>query len=197
MLMPDVVMEGYRATSAELLGVTVAPANNISLRGFLLRLRFEQWTELSRQWTMLRMNPAWLAAEVPVLLGIAGLAARLWWVKRPDKRTTLAVGLALILLPLGVCWTHYLAFCAPLLALLLAHKKPWVQKLALVVMAWAVLTHLHPLPSVLHFNVRDESELVSQHPTVWAVRAFLPWLGVWGLAMLGLGLSSPRQESSE
>ncbi len=195
LVVPEAVLEGYRATSAALLEVTVAPTNNISLRAFLLRMRLDQWTEASAQWTMLRMNRAWLAAELPVLLAVLAAAVRIWWVRRPSADHTLAAGLALVLLPLGVCWTHYLVFCAPMVALLLTHEHAWIQKLALVVACWAVLTHLHHLPTILHFNVRNETLYVAEHPTWWALRALLPWLGIIGLSLLSLARGSTESRA--
>ncbi|HKO94302.1 MAG TPA: glycosyltransferase 87 family protein [Polyangiaceae bacterium] len=114
LVLPDVLMRHYREMTMTIARVSVFGFNNISILSILERFVYPDWSPRLFEWI-----PRYAQLRLRLwALGSAGLVmaagAALWWLRRPASRYTIAAYLAFMLLPLGICWTHYFAFAIPL-----------------------------------------------------------------------------------
>jgi Glycosyltransferase family 87 len=114
LVLPEVLMRDYREMTLAIARVSVDGYNNLSLLSVLERFTSPEWSKHLLEWWP---RQAGLALRL-TSLGIAGLVfvigAGLWWRRQPSLRYTITAYLAFMLLPLGICWTHYFVFALPL-----------------------------------------------------------------------------------
>jgi hypothetical protein len=148
---PAELRQGYARVGDSLLRVTVVPWNNVSIRAHLLRLSWHEWPTMAATWQPIVVSAARLVVEVGILAGVAAFLI-LWLQRRPRRELVFVMGLFAVLLPLGICWTHYLAFGLPLLVVSAFHRglprgARWVGAMGCL---YALLGFPHHFPTVLH-----------------------------------------------
>lgn len=114
---PEVLMTHYTAFGAELARTTVPGILNLSILISLERLtdpsllgRLFDFGQIEPTMTLRSLSVA--IAVLCVLLSLIAIIKR-----RPPAVWVIATGLGLMLLPLGVAWTHYFSFAIPIAAL--------------------------------------------------------------------------------
>lgn len=176
---PAALTEGYHRVSTALPKLSVLAFNNVSLRALIARLQMDDWTPHAWSWQKHGIVdwPA-IAAEAVVVVPLAlWLCVRLF--QRPVRpETVYPAAMALVLLPLGVCWSHYLVFALPLVVVSTLSgviPKP-VRLLGWVCATWLMLLLSAAAPS-LH---------TMRPPEVWALIYSAPLLLTALLALLTL-----------
>lgn len=114
LVMPPALMRDYREMTLAMTHVSVFGHNNFSVLVTLERLGMTSWSRYVLQWLPhepLLGNRIW-ALVITALTALA--SAWIWWRRRPRASYTAAAWLAFLLVPLGICWTHYFAFAIPL-----------------------------------------------------------------------------------
>lgn len=114
LVLPAQLMHDYRDMTLAVTRISVDGYNNLSLLSVLERFANPDWSKHLGEWIprapQLQHRLAALGSAGLVLV----LGAGLWWRRRPSQRYTIAAYLAFMLLPLGICWTHYFVFALPL-----------------------------------------------------------------------------------
>jgi hypothetical protein len=130
-VLPQSLLQNYHAMQETLTGVSTQGWNNLSLLSLLERSCDHHWVRYLYDWEatfprlFLRLYSLAVAAAVACASGLAV------WRRCPDGRYTAAAFLAFILLPLGICWTHYLIFALPLaFILMLGTGSTWHLRIA-------------------------------------------------------------------
>jgi hypothetical protein len=113
-VMPSVLMRDYRELTMAMTNVSVSGYNNFSVLVTLERLMHRDWAGHVLEWAPRVPEFGYRigALAVAVLVLISG--CWIWWRRRPGASYTSAACLAFLLLPLGICWTHYFVFAVPL-----------------------------------------------------------------------------------
>jgi hypothetical protein len=114
MVMPDVLMRDYQAMNLALTKVSVSGWNNLSVLSIFERFAYSDWSQHLHEWLPRRADPTLRAGALGVSVAVFLLAALIWWRRRPAPDWTGAAWLAFMLMPLGICWTHYFIFAFPL-----------------------------------------------------------------------------------
>lgn len=115
--MPRVLMRDYAALNHALTRTSVPGWNNVSVLSILERASDPGWSLHLLEWIP-RQPSATL--RYAALGASALLFALALWIRRrqhADRTWTAAAWLALMLTPLGICWTHYFIFALPLACL--------------------------------------------------------------------------------
>jgi hypothetical protein len=151
LLIPGPMREGYARVSENLLRVTVVPWNDVAIRAHLLRMSWPEWPALAMDWTPV-VVPGWSFAVEAAFLAIVAFVLLAWLRRRPAPELVFAVGLFAMLLPLGICWTHYLAFGLPMLvvAAFRAELPKGVRIAGALGCIYVLLGFPHRLPTLLH-----------------------------------------------
>jgi hypothetical protein len=117
LVMSPVLMHDYHQLTMAMTSVSVSGYNNFSVLVTLERLTQSDWARHVLEW-LPRVPP--LEYRIAAL-GVAGLVfgggSWIWWRRRPRASYTAGACLAFLLLPLGICWTHYFVFAVPLACL--------------------------------------------------------------------------------
>jgi len=189
LLLPELA-QGYAVVSQNLLEITIAPPNNVSIRAHLMRIQWEGWAELVRVWTPVELSAAARSRELWIVLPLGALVGAWGFVRGRRWEHLVVVGLAAVLVPLGVVWTHYLVFALPL-AVVLAFEQDQVRAirwLGALALAYLLLMWPHALPNHIHDGRWDYiEELAALDPTLLAWRAFRPTAWLLGVLLLALG----------
>ena len=109
---------------------------------------------------------------------------------RVTTRLVAAAGLALLLLPLGVNWTHYFVLVIPVTALTLLGSVGWTARALGLVQLVLLFYPLHPLL----FRTQVVPATVADAPVFWASYYFAPLVVSTALAFAALldrGRGSP------
>jgi hypothetical protein len=117
LLMPRVLMRDYAALNQALLRTSVPGWNNLSVLSILERATQPDWSLHLLEWIPRRPSPALATAALGVSAALLVLALWICWRRRPAASWVAAGWLALMLVPLGICWTHYFLFALPLACL--------------------------------------------------------------------------------
>ena len=193
-VMPAALMHDYREMNLAMTSVSVSGYNNFSVLVTLERLTQSDWAHHVLEWL----------PRVPELeyrvgaLGVAGLVviagSWIWWRRRPRASYTSAAVLALLLLPLGICWTHYFVFAVPLaLVCTFATKSP----VSLRVVGAGLLAELMALADWAGIP-NDKFGLFLSDPPRYPWREALPIVLVIGCILAALSLApSDEREGSE
>jgi len=155
--MPAALMRDYRAALAGMAGMSNIAFNNVSLLASLERLTTPDWLQRLDDWAP-HVAPLWsrvLAHSLTLILFASG--AWVWWRRRPAVRYTIAAYLAFMLVPLGICWTHYFVFAFPLACLCTFDERSrWLLRaagFALLALLFGLMEFLqiggHPLWTAL------------------------------------------------
>ena len=187
-IFPAEMREDYVAMNCNLVKMTNVAINNVALRAFLHRLADPGWSKRIISWSPETAEPGLRLAEM-VMIGLVALCAA-WpvWRKRRDLRRIMAAALPLVLVPLGICWTHYLLLLVPGLWMLIFRRNRIIPG----VLAWGIVALLALLPFhlvPLNFQlavVSPRTEEAAEHPLVWACWYGLPLLMALGTAILVL-----------
>jgi len=138
--------KSYAAVVARLSEVSLVTYNNVSLRSLLHRLWWDGWGDAVDHWPLLE-PPASVRVLETALLAAAGavFCALVLW-RKPPRHRVLAAGLGLMLLPLGVCWTHYFVFAIPVaLVVALDRELPVACRALGFALLGLLLVPWHPL----------------------------------------------------
>jgi hypothetical protein len=188
LVLPDVLMRDYRAMTLAIAGVSVFGFNNISILSIFERFTYPDWSPHLFNWMP---HEAELRLRLWAL-GVAGLVmaagAALWWLRRPASRFTVAAFLAFMLLPLGICWTHYFAFAIPLgLVCMFDAKSP----LSLRALGTALLT--------IHMGIMSRVAVPADYlsaPARYPWQQTAPMALTIAVILAALALA-PREEAEE
>jgi hypothetical protein len=123
LVLPDVLMRDYRAMNLALTNVSISGWSNLSLLSIIERANNPQWALQLQDWIPRAPLPAHRFAALAMAALVFGLGAVAWWRKRPTPEWTSAAWLAFMLIPLGICWNHYLVFAFPLACLAAFSEK--------------------------------------------------------------------------
>ena len=189
LVLPELA-HGYAAVSQNLLEMTIAPANNVSIRSHLMRLYWEGWVDLLKIWTPVELSAAARARELWLVLPIGALVAAWGFVKRPGWEHLVLGGLAAVLIPLGVVWTHYLVFAVPAAVWLAASRDhgPLTRGIGAATVAYLFFMWPHGLPTHVHdgrWEVLEELGALDPTLLAWRVARPLGWLLAVLLVFLG------------
>lgn len=139
LVMPAELMRDYQALNLQMTNVSVSGFNNFSILVTIERLTHANWAAHMLEW-LPRQPLLWhRLAALGVAGGVLVLSALIWWRREPRVDYTIAALLAFLLLPLGICWTHYFIFALPL-GLLGAFGSD--SRVALRVLGFALLVEL-------------------------------------------------------
>lgn len=174
---PPAILDGYRAVLARLARITVVADNNVSLRGLLARLADPTWVRSIKIWHATEVTPRDLHLEVAIAAAVALGALALIVRRRPPDDVVFAACTALALFPLGVCWSHYLAFTLP--ATTVAALRPGVSRptraVGIAGLVWLFAMRTHAMPDLLHEGVFvPRPEEAAEMPDYWAAFYFFP-----------------------
>lgn len=166
------LFEGYRTVVARIVDTSLVSYNNVSLRGFLHRLSWADWGTHVRVWMPQEMPAETRLVEAALLGGIAlaFLGVALW--KRPDRRTLFVASFALLLLPLGVSWTHYFVMVVPITVCIVVDTTRR-RETRLLALAQLGLLFYHYIPLPYHSASWSPDRVVAG-PMLWAVYYFAP-----------------------
>jgi hypothetical protein len=138
-VLPAALVDGFDRVVSTLPEISVLAFNNVSLRALIHRLSLEDWTTEAWSWSKhgLVEGPEF-AVEIALVLGVGALYWLLVRLRAPSFRALYTESMALALVTLGVCWSHYLVFALPLLVCtVLKRELPWtVRGLGLVLGLW-------------------------------------------------------------
>jgi hypothetical protein len=114
LVMPGALMDDYHMLTLALSVISVPAFNNISILSNFERLSDSSWSTHLHEWIPHAAHPALrtLALSLTTVLFLPGVL--IWRRRRASVRYACAAYLAFMLLPLGVCWTHYFVFALPL-----------------------------------------------------------------------------------
>jgi hypothetical protein len=144
LVMPRALMRDYAALNVALTRVSVAGWNNLSVLSIFERSAQPDWSQHLMEWIPRQPSLALRCAALGVSAAVLALGAFLWWRTRPGPTCTAAAWLAFMLMPLGICWTHYFLFALPLACLTgLSDKSPLGLRaagLALLTLVFAMAT---------------------------------------------------------
>ena len=113
----------YTEMSDALVRSASLAGNSMSVRTLLMRLDNPAWPRYLTSWSSLKLDYRLLAAEVGSLVVLGSAFAALLILRKPSLLVALLAGASLMIVPLGISWTHYLAFAFP--AALLAAGGPF------------------------------------------------------------------------
>jgi hypothetical protein len=112
--LPAPIVDGYDRVLSGLPAVSVLAFNNVSLRALVRRVSTGDWRAQAWNWSRHDVvSGGELAVELLVLILVLGTYVRFVRVRRPTFDALSVEVMALALLPLGVCWSHYLVFALP------------------------------------------------------------------------------------
>lgn len=114
LVLPPVLMRDYRDVTLAMAGISVKAFNNLSLLSIFERLSSPDWSQHLLDWTPHVASPQLRALAASITLALFASAAWIWWRRRPSLRYAIAAYLGFMVLPLGICWTHYFIFALPL-----------------------------------------------------------------------------------
>jgi hypothetical protein len=187
LVLPQQLMRDYREMTLAVTKISVYGYNNLSILSVFERLTFQDWSTHVFDW---QPHEAALKLRLAAL-GSAGLVfivgAILWWRRRPGDHYTVAAWFAFMLLPLGICWTHYFVFALPL-ALVCAFAED--SPVALRLLGVALLALLLGIPHVGVANPIYQSYLTQPVRYPWREAAPIVLVGCALLAALALAPSA-------
>jgi hypothetical protein len=127
-------------------------------------------------WQPVQIPPQSLQLELYALLAM-GLGILVWGLVRPRAWMDLVrVGLVAMLLPLGIVWTHYLIFCFPLVAALIADERAPLRWVGIALATYFIAMWPHALQDPIHaFRWTAIEAFAVASPTWGALRAALPF----------------------
>jgi hypothetical protein len=135
LLLPAALMRDYAALNLALTRVTIDGWNNLSLLSLLERSARPDWSLHLLEWIPSDASSALRASALGLAAALGASGVLVWWRRRPDPASTTVAWLAFMLLPLGVCWTHYFLFVLPLaLAVGFAPSAPPALRAAALVL---------------------------------------------------------------
>jgi len=108
------LIHNYVAVNLELAGLSVSGWNNLSLLSIIERSTNPDWSRHLLDWFPARPSLNLRIAAMTTAATVLAAAGWLWHRRRPEPSWTAAAWLALMPIPLGVCWTHYFLFALPL-----------------------------------------------------------------------------------
>lgn len=195
-LLSPVLFSGYNAVNGALLTTTVVPQNNLSLRSHILRFSDPDWVASVTNWLPVRIAPESLQVELYLLLA-AGLGVLIWGAVRPRAWLDLVrVGLIMMLLPLGIVWTHYAIFSFPLLAALALDRRMPLRALGLLGSGYFVAMWPHAIQDPIHqYRWTQVEAFALADPALGAMRAALPFAVM--LLALGVFMATRAKEPTE
>jgi hypothetical protein len=187
LLMPRVLMQDFIALNQALTRSSVPGWNNLSVLSILERATQPDWSLHLLEWIPRMPSPPLRVAAFGVTGLVWALALWIWWRRRPAPTWTAAAGLALMLMPLGICWTHYFLFVLPLACLAgsSCHSPPALRTAALALLA--LVMSMATLFDVL----RDELAEYAVSPLGFPWLQALPMLLLTGV-LLGALWHAPR-----
>lgn len=174
-LFPRAIVEGYAAVNRSLLTLSVLAFNDVSVRAFVHRLSWPGWGVDIVTFRELHVGGRALAVEVVLVVTIVASFVVGMVRARPRKPVIVAVACALSLVPLGVCWTHYLVATVPAIALsrTSAARAPRIAGLVQL----AVLVSLH-----LFSRWIPSSATIAVAPAAFAIVFALPIVSTLALS---------------
>ena len=201
-LLPQATRDDYKGMNDALVNMTNVAFNNHSVRSFIERITDAQWGEGIRSWTSRTVDPRIRLEALLVAAVVAALAAWPFWKNRDELRKVVAAGLPLVLIPLGICWTHYLVLLIPAMWMMMFGSN----KLAPRIIAWLgfalfLTLPFYDVPVLKHvFKGAPTPDGIALQPKLWACWYLLPLgLGVALAFMLlaaGRGVRPPCNERS-
>jgi len=174
LLMPRELMQDYHAMNLALAESSTLAWNNLSVQAIVERFAKPDW---SQQLGVFGAQTAALSHRALALLAVAAIvlsALLIWLRRRPAPAATSAAWLALMLLPVSVCWIHYFIFALPVACLVaFSGGMPWLARLS-----GAALLALVPSLEALYGLTPAEYLAYQTHP------AGLPWLRMLPMALV-------------
>ncbi len=155
LLMPEAMLQGNLMVLEKLPKVSLVAFNDASVRSLIRRLQWPEWPEASRVWnSATQVQGREYIVEVALSLLVAGLFVWLAWTKRPPLMELGACAMAVVLWPLGICWSHYFVFALPMVVLVIADQTapPWVRVIGCATALWLseLMALCAPAPEDLH-----------------------------------------------
>jgi hypothetical protein len=201
-LLPQATRDDYQGMNQTLVNLTNVAFNNVSVRAFLDRLGDPMWGEGIRTWTSRSVEPETRLAAFMVAAFVAASAAWLFWRNRNDLRRVIAAGLPLVLVPLGICWAHYLILLIPAMWVMMFGAGKIIPR----VISWGIFGLMMTMP-FYDVPVKNrllegapDAEVIALHPNLWALWYLLPLILGIALAFMLLLVSrdaeSPCSERS-
>jgi hypothetical protein len=201
-LVPQATRDDYKGLNDALVNMTNVAFNNHSVRSLLERLTDARWGEGIRTWTSRMVEPQIRLEALGIAAAIAALAAWPFWKNRNDLRRVVAAGLPLVLIPLGICWTHYLILLVPAMWMLMFGSTKLVPRIIAWLGCVLFLTMPYSDAPVISrvFERAPKADVIAIHPHLWALWYLLPLvLGIalsFMLLAAGRGVKPPCSERS-
>jgi Glycosyltransferase family 87 len=179
LVMPRVLMRDYAALNLSLMRSSVPGWNNLSLLSTFERATQPDWSLHLLEWIPREPSATLRAAAFGVSAAVFGSALWIRWRRRPAATWTAAAWLALMLMPLGICWTHYFLFALPLacLAASSGHSSPALRGAALALLAMVLAM------ATLFDVLRDELAGYALRPLGFPWLYSVPMLLLAGVAL--------------
>jgi hypothetical protein len=114
LVLPEALVQDYRAMLARLPVQSILAHNNVSLRAVIHRLGKDDWPNHLLSWVPIPVAPTHRSIELALLAVLGAVAAYMLYRRRGERRV-LYSGMLLALLPVGVLWNHYIVMGIPLL----------------------------------------------------------------------------------
>ncbi|MCW1926473.1 DUF2029 domain-containing protein [Luteolibacter arcticus] len=201
-LLPQATRDDYKGMNESLVNMTNVAFNNVSVRSFLERMADPKWGGGIRTWTSRTVDPQIRWEALLIAAAVAALAAWPLWKNRGDLRRVVAGGLPLVLVPLGICWTHYLVLLIPAMWMLMFGSKSIIPR----VVGWGIFgvfitMPFYDPPVAFHlFERAPMADTIALQPQLWAWWYLLPLVLGIGLAftllLAGRGSKRPCNERS-
>lgn len=145
-LLPNSLLLAYKNVVNMLSKTVLMAYNDISIRSMIHKLTYRNSQNYLQVWdTSIHIEPQFLIIELVIITLIGVAAAWIILKKRPPHPITFLSSLCLILVPLPICWTHYLVFAAPLSMLcFIDSKAPRLAKVsAAFFLFWMISSNDH------------------------------------------------------
>jgi hypothetical protein len=147
-VLPAAIWSGYFTVMTLVSTVTQVAYNEISLRALIARLSLPDWPLSATRWgTALSVEGYQLAIELALIVPVGLAFAWLLWTRRPSLLHAGTCAMAVVLVSLSLCWTHFLVFALPMVVLAIADRSSptWLRALGGVAALWFI-NLLAPFP---------------------------------------------------
>ncbi len=192
LVMPAVLMRDYREMTLAMTHVSVYGHNNFSVLVTLERLTFSNWSGYVLQWLPHEPQLRHRLGALSITAGSALACMWIWWLRRPRASYAGAAWLAFLLIPLGICWTHYFVFAIPLACLCAfnAECPPVLRAVGVVLLVQLIgLNELSGIPD-------DRVQAFLSEPARYPWRQTLP-IALVLLSVLTALWFAPREKRAE
>ena len=194
----EALCEDYRAMGRTLVDSTNTAFNNVSIRALLHRLADPDWGSASKLWLPQTADPALARGAQLIAAGIALAFAWPFLKRHRELRLVATAALPLVLLPLGITWTHYLLVFIPALWRWVIQADDLIGRVtgwALILFMLLFPIHSMPLGGPKLFTTPSFAEIEGA-PVGWALWFSVPLVLALVLSARTLMVRAPGRPDS-